>query len=481
MFIGRKEELEDLETLWRKRSSSIVACRGRRRIGKSTLFREFARRTADVYIEIEGLPLQEEKRVTNQDQIDHFIEVLSVQTGCGASRVDNWYAAFSRLEKQIDDTKKTVILLDEISWMAADDPNFPGKLRTAWESLFHRHDRLVLVVCGSVSAWIKKNILGNTGFTGRFSRDYVLKELSLSECAEFWRNARGRVAPREILDVLSVTGGVPRYLEEFDPGISADENIRRMCFLASGELYNDFNAIFNPIFGNDIIHKRRALEALAAGPLTGQDLAKAIGVGRNGRFSIIMKDLCEGGFVDDDQGINPETGKEARAGRYRLRDNYVRFYLKYVAPHRAEIERGVFRYASLSTLPEWNTIMGLQFENLIVNNAMSLIPFLHLGNATVLSAAPFRHARKQGRDNVRGCQIDLLIQTRRTAYVVEIKRKSFIGEDIEQEVEEKIRRLPLRAGVSPRPVLVYDGELDPVVEGNGYFDAIIPAAKLIGQ
>ena len=44
MFIGRREYLADLETLWRKRTSSIVACRGRRRIGKSTLIREFARR-----------------------------------------------------------------------------------------------------------------------------------------------------------------------------------------------------------------------------------------------------------------------------------------------------------------------------------------------------------------------------------------------------------------------------------------------------
>ena len=53
MFIGRKDYLNDLESLWRKRTSSIVACRGRRRIGKSTLFREFASRTADVYMEFE--------------------------------------------------------------------------------------------------------------------------------------------------------------------------------------------------------------------------------------------------------------------------------------------------------------------------------------------------------------------------------------------------------------------------------------------
>lgn len=102
VFIGRKDYLQDLETLWRKRTSSIVACRGRRRIGKSTLFREFARRTADRYLEIEGLPPDEEHRMTNQDEIDHFIEVLDDQTGCGFRSCTRWYEVFSLLEKQID-------------------------------------------------------------------------------------------------------------------------------------------------------------------------------------------------------------------------------------------------------------------------------------------------------------------------------------------------------------------------------------------
>ena len=68
MFVGREEQLTDLESLWRKRTSSLVACRGRRRIGKSTLFREFARRTADAYYEFEGLPPNHEKPATNEDQ-----------------------------------------------------------------------------------------------------------------------------------------------------------------------------------------------------------------------------------------------------------------------------------------------------------------------------------------------------------------------------------------------------------------------------
>jgi len=64
--------------------------------------------------------------------------------------------------------------------------------------------------------------------------------------------------------------------------------------------------------------------------------------------------------------------------------------------------------------------------------------------------------------------------------VVEIKRKREIDESVVAEVQERIRRLPLRKGVTPRPVLVYDGVLQPQVEGCGYFDAVIPARRLLG-
>ncbi len=477
-FIGRKEYLEDLESLWRKRSSSVVACRGRRRIGKSTLFREFARRTADSYVEIEGLP--PDKNMTNQMQLDNFISALASQTGCSMDAVPDWLHAFQRLEQQIDDAKRTVVLLDEISWMGGYDPVFPGVLRTAWETFLHRHDRLVLVICGSVSAWIKENILGNTGFTGRFSRDYVLPELSLAECAEFWGEAKERVSSREIFDVLSVTGGVPRYLEEIDPGQDANENVRRMCFMPAGELYKDFDAIFNPIFGLDVELKKKILCELVGGPLSAAELERAFELERNGRVSRSLKALKEGGFVADDPRLNPETGEQSRTSRFRLRDNYTRFYLKYVAPRKMQIEMGSYNFVSLAALPDWNAVMGLQFENLIVNNAMSLLPFLHIGNVIVESAAPYRNMRR-GPDAGSGCQIDLLIQTPRTAYVVEVKRRREIGPEVMDEVERKIRRLPLRKGMMPRPVLVYDGELHPAVEASGFFDAVVPAQKLLGK
>ena len=47
------------------------------------------------------------------------------------------------------------------------------------------------------------------------------------------------------------------------------------------------------------------------------------------------------------------------------------------------------------------------------------------------------------------------------------------------EMEEKIKRLKVRKGMSVRPVLVYDGTLDPQLSGRGYFAATIDAATLL--
>jgi len=418
--------------------------------------------------------------MTNDMQLRHFVTALSNQIGSPVEPAPDWLTAFKRLDDQISDQDRTVVLLDEISWMGGYDPYFTGALRTAWETFFHRHDQLIVVICGSVSGWIKDNILGNTGFTGRFSRDYLLPELTLDECSEFWGDARERVSTREIVDILSVTGGVPRYLEEINPGESADENIRRICFTPSGELFRDFDAIFDPMFGTDVALKKRILETLCDGPSSAAELEKLFDLDRNGRVAASLKALKEGGFVTDDPSINPETGAASRVGRYRLRDNYTRFYLKCVASRKASIKTGAYRFASLAQLPGWSAMMGLQFENLVVNNALSLVPHLHLGQAIVESAAPYRNVRKGRSDEKPGCQIDLLIQTPMTAYVVEIKRKREIDASVIDEVRERVRRLPLRKGMSVRPVLVYDGELDPYVEGTGYFDSVISAQTLLG-
>lgn len=475
MFFGREKEISQLSDLWHKRVASLVTCRGRRRIGKSALIEEFAHRTDARFIKIEGKRPQ--KGWSNETELQAFAEQLAAQTGAETTPPSNWLNAFIRLSDKIANDENTVVLLDEISWLGHYDDTFAATLKIAWDNYFKKHDKLVLVVCGSVSGWIRDNIIDNGAFLGRRSLDVVLRELPLKECVKFWGEAARRIDTREIVDVLSVTGGVPRYLEEIDPTLSASENIRRMCYMPNALLRVDFDEMFNDVVTEQPVFTGKVLRALVDGPKSVTDIAAALNTEKGGRISKALDTLAECGLVSADVGLNPETGAEIRERRYRLRDNYARYYLKFVEPVVRMIDDGSYRFGSLSMLDGWDAVMGLAFENLVVNNYVQLLPFLHLGDALITSAAPYRKTAVRGRS--RGCQVDLLIQSQGMICIVEIKRRD-IDKSIIAEVDRKVSCISRPSGVSIRTALVFDGTIAPTVGANGYFDAIVRFGDLLG-
>ncbi len=475
-FFGRESEIGDLMALWGKRGGSLVTCRGRRRIGKSTLIEVFAKRSKARFIKIEGVRPKPE--YSDKTELKTFARELAAQSRAEDSMPDNWLKAFIRLDREIDDKERTVVLLDEASWLGHYDETFADLVKIAWDDYWSKHDRLVVVVCGSVSGWIKEHFVDNGAFFGRRSLDLIVKELPLVECVKFWGRMASRIETREIIDVLSVTGGVPRYLKEIDPGASAPAHLRRLAFRPNSIMRIDFDEMFSDVITKLPTLSGKIVRALVVGPLSVSETADAVNAGKGGKIGEALEQLEEAGLVSSDAGKNPETGKDTREVKYRLKDNYARFYLRYIEPKKTIIDDGAYRFVSLEALDGWDTIMGLQFENLVINHYPALLDSLHVGNSLIESAAPYSRRRKG--DGAEGLQIDLLLQTRHNNYVVEIKRKREIGREVIAEVERKLKKLSTPRGKSSRTALVYDGTLAPIVETDGYFDAIIPFRQLLG-
>ena len=189
-----------------------------------------------------------------------------------------------------------------------------------------------------------------------------------------------------------------------------------------------------------------------------------------------LRDLQYAGFVAEDSGLSPLTGRPIKQTRYRVKDNYARFYLKNIEPRSAAIKAGLFSFVSLEQLNGWDVILGLQFQNMILNHVNDLFVHLGLEASLVLSAAPYvQNATKENQ----GCQIDLLIRAERMLMIVEVKRRKRIGHDIIDEVEEKVRRLRYDRRLSVRTALIYAGELAASVPADRYFDFIVPAEVLL--
>ena len=477
-FFGRQDLIAQLDELWAKRVSSLVTCRGRRRVGKSTLIEEFARRSGAAFIKLDGLRPKE--NLADEDERAFFAAKLRAQVGGRGTTPTNWYEAFVRLGKCIDDRRRTVVLLDEISWMAHYSPSFPEVLKSAWDDVLKKHPKLILVLCGSVSHWITRNIIGNSAYVGRRSLDMVVPELPLTECVKFWGEKADRIDVREIIDVLSVTGGIPRYLEEVNPSLSAVENIRRLCFAPQSLLRMEFDDMFNDVVTSKQRFAAKVLRTFIDGPKSGAEIAKALGVDTGGDVSSALTMLRESGFLAEECPRNPETGELSRERRFRLRDNYTCFYLKFIEPYKEVIDEGAFLFSSLSELDGIDSVLGLAFENLVVNNYRMLLPYMHLANTLITAAGPYRRRAAKSARGKPGVQVDLMLQTRRSLWFVEVKRKREIDREIETEVERKVKAVSRREGVSSKMALVYDGHLSPLVESDGYFDAIIPFKNLLG-
>lgn len=466
-FVGRQAELASLLALREKASASIVVLRGRRRIGKSRLTEELGKAFARAYY-FSGLP--PEQGVRAQHQRDEFARQLKDRIkGVQFADTSDWTPLFWALARA---TQKgsVLIVLDELTWMGAKDPTFLGKLKTAWDLEFKKNPQLMLVLSGSLSAWLEKNVLNSTGFLGRVSLDLHLDEMPLADCAQFWR---ARISPVEKLKVLSVTGGVPRYLEELLPALDAEQNIARMCFSPQGFLFSEFDRLFTDLFQAKARAYSRIVQALVIGPKTPEELTKSIKVASGGSISHSLSDLAETGYIARDHSWKIGEIPGGKLSRYRVADNYIRFYLKYIEPNKNRIETGAYPGP-----PSWATIFGLQVENLLIKNWSRLFATLALEPGDVMHAGPYFQKPTSRQP---GCQIDYLIETRyKTLFACECKFTfDRVDTRVVAEMEQKLQRLKVPRGFSVRPILIHaNGVSDAVVERE-YFARIVDLTSFL--
>jgi AAA+ ATPase superfamily predicted ATPase len=468
-FIGRREELNSLKSLFYKKSASLVVIRGRRRIGKSRLALEFSKQFSRAYI-LSGIPPVE--GLSAAMQREEFLRQLQ-ENKLPVYRSDNWGDLFFDLAKACA-TGRVLLVLDEITWMGSKDPTFLSQLKNAWDLHFKKNPELIMIISGSNSAWIEKNILSSTGFFGRISSRMTLGELPLKDCNAFWSDWPGIIDPYEKFKILSVTGGVPRYLEELRPNLSAEGNLLHLCFDAEGLLFREFDQIFHDLFLKKGPFYKEIILCLIEQQLSMSELALKLDRSKGGDLSEALAEMVQAGFLARDFTWSIGSKKKSATSRYRVKDNYFRFYLKYIFPNKEQIEAG-----KIKKLPSgWFSILGFQFENLVLNNGDAVARLLNISLDEIVFSGPYLQTARARR---KGCQIDYLIQTRfNSLYLCEVKfKQGLIGMEIIDEIKGKLDALKLPKGYSCRPILIHVNGVNEEVIDSGFFANIIDFSELL--
>ncbi len=471
-FVGRENELERLEDLSKSDHACLVVIKVRRRIGKSRLAEEFGRNKE--FLPFSGLaPV---KGVTVQDQRDAFAHQLATLFHLPPFSFDDWSDAFVHLSRYL--TKKpTVILFDEISWIASKDPTFISKLKVWWDLILQNHPSVTLILCGSISTWIDKNIINSTAFFGRISLYLELSELSIPQCRELLTLRGFKGSDRDFFKILSVTGGVPWYIEQIQTHQSVDENIKRLCFEKNGLLVHEFDRIFNDLFSSRGMIYKTLIRLLSHGMKNRVTLQKTMAYAHSGTLSQHLKSLEICGFISKHPDWSLKTGKPGKATLYRLSDNYFRFYIHYIEPNLTKIEQGSFLEMPLSSLPGWEPMLGFQLENLLLKNRPLIYKALGIHAQDIVVDNPYIQ-RASGRK--KGCQIDYLIQMQsNTFFICEVKmRRRELGPEVIVAMKTKKASLSLPKGFGVSPVLLHLGPISDTLLSSRYFYRIIDIADL---
>ncbi len=203
-----------------------------------------------------------------------------------------------------------------------------------------------------------------------------------------------------------------------------------------------------------------------------------LNVEKSGGFIKYIENLITSGFIKRDYTWEFKNKKPSKFSRFRISDNYIRFYFKYISANKLKIEKDAFADCSLTLLPGWEGIMVLQFENLVLQNRRVIQKILHIDPNEISHDNPYFQKKTALQQ---GCQIDYMIQTRfNSLYICEIKfSKNIISESIISDLKDKIQKLNLPKNFSYYPVLIHVNGVEDEVIASGYFSNIIDFSELL--
>lgn len=403
LFIGREKEQQLLHQYLSSPQSEFIAVYGRRRVGKTCLIQRVI--GSDYAFYVAGM-----NNVTMRLQLANFMEGIR-RVNAKVGKVGSWLEAFIALEKHLETLPAgcKIVFIDEMPWMDTPRSNFISGLEHFWNSWASWRDDIKLIVCGSATSWIINNLIKSRGgLHNRVTHKLAVKPFTLRECQQYF-DARGfRLSPRQIAECYMVLGGVPFYLSKMEKGQSVAQNIDRLLFADDGELRDEFLSLYNSLYKNATGHIKivTALASKGRG-LTRQELLKRAKLPDNGKFSLMLEELENCGFVRRyvpyysvaprrrgiDRNASPDT-------LFQLIDPFTLFHFQIF--NRATAGESNY-WTNHQNSHQFTTWAGLAFEMLCLNHLDQIKTALGISGITTNAYSWI------GNDNERGAQIDLLI------------------------------------------------------------------------
>lgn len=348
-FIGRREELAELERRFESGHFEMGVVYGSRRIGKTRLLKKFVENKLSIYFQA--------KESNELDNRTSFSAAVNRLIGVPYSFVYPSYSdGFDALLKYADG-KPFVIVIDEVAFLSQSDKGFLSELQYNIDHKF-KDTEIKLILSGSTISFmvdILKNKRGPLFQRSTFGMN--VKKLVYSEALQFLEG----LPADEKIKYLSIFGERPFYLEMIDKSRSFDENVQNLLFSRFGNLVEAPDKIL-PTASKDQNTYNSILKAIAHRKRTNKEIADYIGKEPNYVAAYLPK-LIDNEIIEKRESFN----KNQKMNYYEISDNLIRFWYRFVFDNRDEILQDMGKVIYAELFEEIDLFISVGFEDVALS------------------------------------------------------------------------------------------------------------------
>jgi AAA+ ATPase superfamily predicted ATPase len=422
-LIGRRNEQKLLRELWNSDDPHFVVVYGRRRVGKTYLVRKtFGDDITFTFTGIANSNIGENLKAFKSALLRHGYE--------SATELTDWFSAFDELRNFIEQSKsdKKIIFIDEMPWMDTHKSRFVQAFEHFWNGWASNRQDILLIVCGSATAWISNKIFkAKGGLYNRVTRQILLKPFTLAECRQYFDAKSIRVNDHDLIESYMIFGGIPYYLSMLEKKYSLSQNVDRLCFEDGAPLQNEYISLFHSIFSKperyiDVIE---AISKKNIG-LTRDEIVKSVSFPDGGNLTRVLTELELSGFI---RKYKPFSRKK-KMSLYQLSDFFANFYLTYMTENKANNENFWSEFSGSGRYRAWS---GYSFEQVCLAHIPQIKQALGIsGILTTISSWKSSSSEP-------GAQIDLILE--RSDNIINLcEMKYVVGEFVINKAYDKVLR-----------------------------------------
>ena len=356
LFINRAPELYTLKSEYDKKGAGLIVIYGRRRVGKTTLIREFLKNKQHLYF-LADKQVETELIGRLRNSISDYLKdphLLEIEFKTWDSLFDYWV-------RHADFSQKVVFVVDEFQYLASVNNAFPTIFQRVWDDKLKERNILV-ILCGSLINMMYSTTLSySSPLYGRRTGQIKLDPVSF----KYFHNFFPHVSDEKLVELYGVIGGIPKYIEIFNPQKNVFENIREHILEKKGYLYAEPRFILSDEVSETTTYFS-ILKTIASGQHKMGNIASRLMTSTQnltGYFNMLI-DL---GILERRVPVTEAMPEKSKMGLYFIKDNFFRFWFRYVFANQNYLEMENTDYVFRKVKDEFDEFVSLTFEDIAAN------------------------------------------------------------------------------------------------------------------